>query len=129
MDIVAAVANWLLHLYSAIQENPWGWLFALAGGAFLSKQGAGLVGFGSYAIGRVVGGVFLPHTIVKGEPGRASTFVGATLGLGMKLFGVILFCMGIISGVDHFLYGANLPGQSSADIAHRMFPGPSYRQR
>ena len=128
MNILAAVTDWLLHLYQVIQEKPWGWLFALTSGAFLSKQGVGLVGSGSYAIGRLVGGMFLPHTIVKGEPGRAATFVGVLFGHGMQLFGLILFCMGIISGVDHLLYGADLPGESSADIAHRLFPGPTYRQ-
>lgn len=80
-----------------------------------------------YAIGQVVGGVFLPHTFVKGEPGTASTLIGVILGHGMKLFGVVLLCMGIVSGTDHLLYGTGLPGESPASIAHRMFPGPAYR--
>ena len=124
MDNVAAIANWLIALNTSIREAQWGWLIALAGGLFFIVQGSNLAGVGSYAIGRVVGGIFLPHTFVKGRPGTASTFLGHLLGLGLQLFGLVVLCMGMFAGVDRLLYGPSMPGGSSAAIAHQMFPIP-----
>jgi hypothetical protein len=93
-----------MHLYQFIHSIHWGWAISIVAGFIISRRGEGLAGFRGYSVGRVIGGVFRADTVIPGREGSAG-FFGTLLGTALKLAGLVLVSIGIISGVNHFLYG------------------------
>ena len=96
--------DFLIHLYQYIHSVHWGWAISIVVGFIISRWGEGLGGFRGYSVGRIIGEVFRAETVVPGREGTGGC-LGSLFGTVFKLAGLVLVFLGIISGVNHFLYG------------------------
>jgi hypothetical protein len=102
----ALVQSWhlLVALYHLIRSQGWGTaVVVLCASVAMMAWGSRLTGMAPYVVGRVIGGIFY-GTPQPGREGTAGTALGTTLGVVLKLAGIIGFVVSVFAGLDALLY-------------------------
>ncbi|MCG8542890.1 MAG: hypothetical protein MJE12_01645 [Alphaproteobacteria bacterium] len=104
-DFLTSCWQIIMAVYDYARVHGWqGGLVASGIGFALVLVGSWFTGEPAYVTGNIVAGVF-SGSLIPARRGHARSWFGVLFGILLKLAGIILIFIGIIAGVNGFLYG------------------------